>query len=125
MAIVSYRDLKAWKLGIQLVKAIYGITNRWPDSELYGLVSQSRRAAVSIPANIAEGQGRRTTKDFLRHLSIAYGSLMELETHLIIAAELSYLSRDEFKALEARTFEMAKVLSGLTRSLTSKTEKRI
>jgi four helix bundle protein len=125
LAVVNYKDLQAWRLGIQLVKEVYRVTCKWPDKEVFGLTSQARRSAVSIPANIAEGQGRKTTKDFLRHLSIAYGSLMELETHLVIAAELSYLSREQFKALELKTVELAKVLSGLTRSLTSKPVKRV
>jgi four helix bundle protein len=79
MAVVNYKDLQAWKLGIQLVKAVYQASNKWPSSELYGLISQSRRAAISIPANIAEGRAGRQRRT--SHLSIL-GSLYGIETHL-------------------------------------------
>ena len=79
MAVQSYRQLIVWQKALELVKIIYNLTNNFPKAEIYGLTSQVRRAAVSIPSNIAEGQGRDSTKEFLHHLSIAYGSLMEVE----------------------------------------------
>ena len=88
----SYRDLEVWKLGMDLVIACYKIAKQLPDIEKYGLASQIRRASVSVLANIAEGHGRDHTGDFLRHISIAKGSLTELETELIIACRLRYVS---------------------------------
>ena len=87
----SYRDLEVWKLSIELVKAIYQITAQFPASEKFGLIQQIRRAAVSIPSNIAEGQFRNSTKEFKQFLAIALGSAAELETQLIIAKEIDYL----------------------------------
>jgi four helix bundle protein len=84
----SYRDLEVWKLAIDFVKQVYEITDNFPASENYGLINQIRRAAVSIPSNIAEGQGRNSTKEFRQFLAISLGSLAELETQLIIAKEI-------------------------------------
>jgi four helix bundle protein len=81
----SYRELVAWQRAVDLVEAVYRETQTWPREEIYGLTNQARRAAVSIPANIAEGQGRVSAKEFGHHLVIAYGSVCELETHLVIA----------------------------------------
>lgn len=87
----SFKDLDVWKKGIDFVAEIYKLTSRFPKDELYGLVSQMRRAAVSIPSNIAEGQGRRNAKEFIQFLYIAKGSLAEIETQLIICQRLNYL----------------------------------
>ena len=84
----SYRDLIAWQKGVDLVEGIYRATQSWPREETYSLTDQVRRAAVSVPANIAEGHGRHSTKEFLQHLGIASGSLCEAETHLVIANRL-------------------------------------
>jgi four helix bundle protein len=92
-AISSYRDLDVWNLGIDLVVSCYRITHSFPRQEEYGLSAQLRRAAVSVPSNIAEGHARASTGDYLRHLSIAHGSLAELETHLEIARRLGYLEQ--------------------------------
>jgi len=89
----GYRDLLVWQKGIALVKRIYQITQSFPAEEKYGLVSQMRRAAVSIPSNIAEGQARHTTGEFIQFISHAEGSVAELETQLIIAVELCYCNR--------------------------------
>ena len=89
--IISFRDLEIWKRGIDLVKSIYEITKSFPNSECYGLTSQIRRAAVSIPSNIAEGHIRGHKAEFRQFLFIALGSLAELETQVIIANELGYL----------------------------------
>lgn len=86
----SYEDLLVWQKGITLVKQIYRITEHFPENEKFGLFSQMRRASVSIPSNIAEGQARRTTPDFVKFISIAEGSLAELHTQVIIAFELGY-----------------------------------
>jgi four helix bundle protein len=85
----SYKDLEVWKLSIELVKEIYRITEKFPPSESYGLTNQIRRAAVSIPSNIAEGQERNSAKEFRQFLAIALGSVAEIETQLIIAKEIN------------------------------------
>ena len=116
----SYRDLKVWKLGMELTKEAYVLTRSFPDCELYGLSSQLRRAAASIPANIAEGRARDSTKDFLRHLSIAQGSLAEVETFLILAEWLGYCGHDRTESLLNMCSEEGKMLNGLQRSLRRK-----
>ena len=92
-----YKDLSVWKLGMDLVIEIYKVTMKFPKEELFGLVSQMRRAAVSIPSNIAEGSGRRNTKEYIQFLYIAKGSLLELETQMEIASRLNYIENtDQF-----------------------------
>jgi four helix bundle protein len=91
----SFRDLDVWKLAIELAKNIYKITNKFPNSETYGLTSQLRRSGISIPSNIAEGQGRNSAKEFNQFLAIALGSLAELETQLIIAKEVNCLANED------------------------------
>jgi four helix bundle protein len=111
----SYQDLIVWQRGIDLVEAIYKSTAQWPSAEMFGLTSQVRRASVSIPANIAEGQGRGNTQDFVRFLTIARGSLRETETHLVIASRLKYLNDQDFQQLCVLTDEVGRLLHGLTR----------
>ncbi len=89
--IKSFRDLEVWQYGIRLVKKIYLVTAKFPKEETYGLTSQMRRSAVSIPSNIAEGKGRQTRNEYIRFLYIASGSIAELETQIVIAKELSYI----------------------------------
>jgi four helix bundle protein len=102
MQIRSFRDLRVWQAGIELVRAIYEATSKFPRSETYGLASQMQRAAVSVPSNIAEGHARESTKEYLQHLSIAQASLAELETQLEIAKLLTYISEaDANHLLEA------------------------
>jgi len=120
MAVQSYRQLIAWQKAMELVTQIYYLTNKFPKEELYGLIGQIRRAAVSIPSNIAEGQGRDSTKEFLHHLSIAYGSLMEVETQILIAENLSYLTAEESKITLEKTAETGRLINGLSRSLKTK-----
>jgi four helix bundle protein len=91
----SFRDLDVWKLSIEFVKNIYKITNKFPNPKIYGVTSQLRRSAISIPSNIAEGQGRNSSKEFGQFLAIALGSLAELETQLIIAEEIGYLTGEK------------------------------
>lgn len=99
--IKDFKELEIWKKGIELVKEIYALTDKFPNNELYGLVSQMRRSAVSVPSNIAEGFRRRHSKEFKQFLNIALGSLAELETHIIISKELHYIdSGSDTKALE-------------------------
>jgi four helix bundle protein len=90
--IQSYRDLLVWQKGMDLVTLIYPLTKKLPSAELYGLTSQMRRAAISIPANISEGHIRRHTGDFIHHLSISLGSVAEMETHLEACVRLSLLT---------------------------------
>jgi four helix bundle protein len=91
----GYRDLTVWQKSISLVKAVHLLTAAFPNEEKFGLVSQMRRAAVSIPSNIAEGQARRTTPDFIRFVSMAEGSLAELNTQIEISTELEYCTREQ------------------------------
>ena len=93
------------------------MTQRWPKEEIYGLTNQVRRAAVSVPANIAEGQGRRSSRDFIRFLSIATGSLHEVETHLLIAERLHYLDQQSLTSLLKLSAETGRIINGLLRSL--------
>jgi four helix bundle protein len=113
----SYRDLIAWQKGIELVAAIYHVTKTFPKEELYGLTSQLRRAAVSIPSNVAEGQGRKSKAEFRHFLHNAAGSLMEVETQLTIATMLAYLERTKEAELLERTNELGRILNGLILSL--------
>ena len=116
----SYRDLQVWQKATDLVVECYRLSKLLPKSETYGLVSQMQRAAVSIPANIAEGHGRQHLGDYLHHLSIANGSLMELETHLIISNKLLYIKEADLEPLLLRTAELSRMLAGLTKSLRKK-----
>ena len=114
---MKYGDLLVWQKAMDLVTMVYRLTRAFPADEKFGLTSQMQRAAVSIPANIAEGHGRKSTKAYLNHVSIANGSLMELETLLQIAARLEYLENKQLLDALSRTNEIGKMLSGLTRSL--------
>ena len=116
----NYRDLEAWKESMDLVEDVYKITKSLPAEELYGLRSQIRRSAVSIPSNIAEGHGRKGTGEYLHHLSIAKGSLAELETQLILCIRLKYFTREELKPVWNQAQTVGKLLTGLIRSLAKK-----
>ncbi len=120
MAVQSYRQLIAWQKAMELVKQIYNLTKSFPKEEIYGLTSQIRRAAVSVPSNIAEGQGRDSTKEFIHHLSIAYGSLMEVETQVLIAESLNYLKSEETSLILEKTAEVGRIINGLSHSLKHK-----
>jgi len=111
----AHHNLEAWQKALALVKSIYTTTSTFPKAELYGLTSQMRRAAVSIPSNIAEGAARETTPEFLRFLYIARGSLAELETQLLIAADLGYLKEPD--PLMTQLDRVSAPLSGLIKSL--------
>ncbi|HVW38867.1 MAG TPA: four helix bundle protein [Pirellulales bacterium] len=120
MSVRSYRDLDVWRLGIELVEEIYMVTRALPKSELYGLTSQMQRAAVSVPSNVAEGQQRESTKEFLHHVSYSLGSLAELNTLLAICERLSYSDSVRISALSAKTESIGKMLRSLQRSLRAK-----
>ncbi len=96
----THRDLDAWKNAIALVTYVYKITKGFPSDEKYGLISQIRRSAVSIPSNIAEGAGRNHNKEFIQFLYIALGSASEIETQILISYNLKYISEDDFKVME-------------------------
>src|SRR5512135_3750140 len=113
----SYRDLKVWERSMELVVESYKVSKLLPRTEAYGLCSQIQRAAVSIPANIAEGHGREHLGDYLHHLSIAGGSLAELETHFQIANRLKLIGSNDLKPALALADEVSRILSGLTRKL--------
>lgn len=119
---MKYSDLVVWQKAMDLVTDIYKLTSAFPTEERFGLASQTRRAAVSIPSNIAEGHGRKASGAYLNHLSIALGSLMELETQTQIALRLGFINQDETSALLGRTDEIGKMLTGLRKSLTNQTE---
>jgi four helix bundle protein len=113
---MSYKDLIAWKKGMQLVGAIYDATDSFPQHEISGLTSQLRRAAVSIPSNIAEGQAHYTNREFIRFLRHARGSLAEIETQVLISKDRGYLREEQVDALITQADELGRVLSGLINS---------
>ena len=114
---MSYRDLIVWKKGMELVKAIYNATDAFPQHEIYGLVSQLRRAAVSIPSNIAEGQAHYTNPEFVRFLRHARGSLAEIETQLLIAVDRNYIPKPSAEQIFGQIDELGRILSGLIKSM--------
>jgi four helix bundle protein len=117
MKVLNYRELIVWQKALDLVEFVYLLTRKFPKDELYGLTSQMRRASVSVPANIAEGQGRKGTGEFLHFLSISHGSLREVETHGFIAARLQYILDEDLKQLLDRCSEVGRLLNGLSNSL--------
>lgn len=117
MALKTYRDLEVWQTSMELVEETYRISQAFPDEEKFGLTSQLRRAAVSIPANIAEGYGRMHRGDYLRHLSIAKGSLAEVETLLTLAVRLSVMDREAAMKTWELTQQTGKMLSKLIAAL--------
>ncbi len=123
MASKSYKDLEVWQKAMDLVIECYQCTQTYPKSEVYGLSNQLQRAAVSVPANIAEGQGRQYDTEFIQFLYIASGSLTELETHIQIALRLGYISSDHADKLLSKAGEVGRLLNGLLRFLRSKTQK--
>ena len=110
MIVKSYKELIVWQKSIMLVKAVYNLTSKFPSEEKFGITSQIRRAAVSIPSNIAEGYGRRSHKEYLQFYSIAYGSALELETQLIISKDLNFVSEEGFTDIEDLLREVVKML---------------
>lgn len=113
----AYQDLSVWKKSIDLCVCVYELCADFPKNELYGITDQMKRASVSIPSNIAEGQARQHSKEFLQFLSVANGSLAELDTQRIVAERLGFLSCDKSSDLEHRITEVRKMLYALSRSL--------
>jgi four helix bundle protein len=120
MTVRDFKELIVWQKAMDLVVAVYKATANFPREELYGLSSQLRKSAISVPSNIAEGQGRRTTKDFINFLSIADGSLCEVKTQLMIAERLGYLRESAGVSLFQATEEVHRLLHGLINSLETK-----
>lgn len=113
----NYRDLIAWQKAMDLAERVYQLTAEFPNDERFSLTSQIRRAVISIPSNIAEGQGRFTRADFRRFLSIAHGSVRELETQLLLARRLRYLGEEQLDELLERSSEVGRLIRGLAKSL--------
>lgn len=116
----KYQNLKVWEKATQLVLEVYALTNAFPKDEMYGLTSQVRRAAVSIPSNIAEGSERRSDKDFVRFLRMASASLAEVETQLFIAMKLNYLEEHAYVQILELSAEIGKMIHGLISGLEAK-----
>jgi len=112
-----FKDLIAWQKSMELVMEVYSLTRQFPREELYGLTTQLRRAAVSIPSNVAEGQARYSKKDFRHFPRQSRGSLAEVETQLTIASRLGYVGNGELRSLEKRIDELGRILSGLISSI--------
>jgi four helix bundle protein len=120
MAIQSFRELEVWQVGMDLAVECYRVTKTFPREELFGMTSQIRRSAASIPANIAEGQGREHTKEFLNHLSISRGSLMELETHLLLSQRVDLITEPTLDPLMTLCERISRMTSRLQQSLQRK-----
>ena len=114
----SFQDLRVWREAMRLTREVYQHTADFPKHELYGLTQQIRRAAVSVPSNIAEGKGYWSDKDFVRFLRHARGSLLELQTQLLIAEDLAYVSKENTRAMLGRAEAVGRALSGLINSMT-------
>lgn len=117
MKVNTFKDLIVWQKSMELVTKIYECTTSFPKEEMYGLTTQVRRAAVSVPSNIAEGSSRSSTKEFIRFLNIANGSLMELETQIMIAETLNMLTTDKGGELVKRAEEISRMIKALKKSL--------
>lgn len=120
MSAQHYRELIVWQKAMELAKLCYQLTKAFPKSELFGMTSQIRRSAASIPANIAEGNARAHTKEYLNFLSIARGSLAEVETHLILSHEVELLKKVDMERCLQLADEISRMLAGLRRSLESR-----
>jgi four helix bundle protein len=119
--IQSYKDLKVWQKSMEIARACYGVTKAFPKEELFGMTSQIRRAAASVPANIAEGYGRDSRGEYVQFLRFAQGSLKELETHLILAEQVRITALDSTAAIQSLCDEVGRMLRSLIRSLQSST----
>lgn len=117
MAVSDYSQLETWQRAMDLAVAVHAATKSYPRDELYGLVSQTRRSAVSVPSNIAEGQGRGNRREFVRFLAVSRGSLLELETQLLLAGRFGYLDESQALKLVEQSKTVARLLNGLIRSV--------
>jgi len=120
----SFRELRVWQKGMDLAEVVYRTTEDFPKREWYGLASQMRRAAVSVPSNIAEGQGRLTSADWLRFLGQARGSLYELETQIILAGRLGYIEPSEIDAISDRATDAGRSLAGFLNHISTRVGRR-
>lgn len=120
VSLKSFEELEVWQISIGFTEAVYLASRQWPSEERFGLTQQVRRATASIPANIAEGSERNSTKDFLRFLGIAKGSLAETKTFLILAEKLAYLDQAESAILREKADQIGRMLSGLINALRRK-----
>jgi four helix bundle protein len=116
----NYRELKVWQKSFELCKSIYKITKKFPRKEQYSLTSQIRKSAISIPSNIAEGYGRGTTKEYIHFLYIAYGSICELETQILLSKDFGYISEEDKNDLLEKVKEVERMLHALIKSLKNK-----
>ena len=116
----THKDLDVWKKSVDLVTDVYKVTKCFPKEEIYGITNQMRRAAVSIPSNIAEGAGRQTDKEFVQFLHIAMGSSSELETQIIICKNLEYIGVEEMNTVLEKVYDIRKMLTGLLRAVKSR-----
>ena len=116
----SYKELEVWQKSIDLVTEIYSITKDFPNEEKYGIISQIRRSAISVPANIAEGWGRNSTKEYIQFLYIARSSLLELETHFIISNNIKYINKIILNKIQKKIESIAMMLNRLISSLKNK-----
>ncbi len=119
-SVKNYKELEVWQKGVDLTVEVYQMTRTFPPEEKFGLISQIQRAATSIPANIAEGWGRGSTKEYVQFLRVARASLMELETHLILAKRLSYIQGDRLGMLQQEVETLGKRINSLIQSLLRK-----
>ena len=113
----SYKDLLVWQRGMDLVETVYCVTGKLPVTEQFGLIAQMRRSAVSVPSNIAEGYGRQATGEYRHHLAICRGSLLELETQLLLCRRLNYLPEPETDSILSEITEISKMLGSLISKL--------
>ncbi|MFN3996605.1 four helix bundle protein [Algoriphagus sp.] len=116
----NYKELNVWKRGIKLCAVIYKLTANFPNEERFGLISQMRRASVSVPSNIAEGGGRRTDNEFVHFLGVAHGSICELETQLFVSVELEFVTYDQIDPISLEITEIQKMLYALIQKFESR-----
>jgi four helix bundle protein len=116
----NYKELKVWKKSYHLCLEIYRVTKKFPNEEKYGLISQIRRSAVSVPSNISEGYGRKTTPEYIRSLYLAYGSICELETQVLLSGDLNYVNAKEMGGIQESIGEVERMLKALIKSLENK-----
>jgi four helix bundle protein len=118
MSVSRFRELRAWQLGMDLAERVYLLTDSFPKSETYGLTSQIRRSAVSIPSNLAEGHGRTSSKEFLQFIAIAFGSICELETQILLSHRLKYVTdANDLEMMLALLTETGKTIRGLQKAI--------
>ncbi|MEX2270049.1 MAG: four helix bundle protein [Vicinamibacterales bacterium] len=124
MSVKDYSQLETWQRAMDLAEAVYAATRGYPKDEMYGLTSQTRRSAVSVPSNIAEGQGRGSSRDFVRFLAVARGSLCELETQLLLGGRLKYMDQASVSTLLKQAATVGRLINGLIRSVAPPAEHR-